>query len=39
MKVMKTDLRNLKTEVEKKKDEEPENVRVPNRIRVKKFFV
>lgn len=38
MKVMKTDLKNLKTEVEKKKDEEPENVRVPNRIRVKKFF-
>lgn len=24
MKVMKTDLKNLKTEVEKKKDEEPE---------------
>lgn len=39
MKVMKTDLKNLKTKVEKKKDEEPENVRVPNRIRVKKFFV
>lgn len=30
MKVMKTDLKNLKTEVKKKKDEEPENVRVPN---------
>lgn len=40
MKVMKTDLKNLKTKVEKKKDEEPENVRVPNRIRnaVKDFF-
>lgn len=40
MKVMKTDLKNLKTEFEKKKDEDPENVRVPNRIRnaVKDFF-
>lgn len=39
MKGMKTDLKNLKTEFEKKKDEEPENVKVPNRIRVKKYFV
>lgn len=34
MKFMKTDLKNLKTEFEEKKDEKPENVRVPNRIRV-----
>lgn len=39
MKVMKTDLKNLKTEFEKKKDEEPEDVRVPNRIRVNKYFL
>lgn len=39
MKVMKIDFKNFKIEVEKKKDEEFENVRVLNRIRVKKFFV
>lgn len=36
---MKTDFKNLKTEFEKKKDEEPENIRVPNRIRVNKYFL
>lgn len=39
MKVMKIDFKIFKIEVEKKKDEEFENVRVLNRIRVKKFFV
>lgn len=39
MKVMKIDFKNFKIVVEKKKDEEFENVRVLNRIRVKKFFV
>lgn len=39
MKVMKIDFKNFKIEVEKKKDEEFENVRVLNRIRVKKVFV
>lgn len=39
MKVMKIDFKNFKIEVEKKKDEEFENVRVLNRKRVKKFFV